>query len=323
MKFATSDGYQSVSRSYEVPSHYSQFQISGALPLYIKGEFGDYLTQIIRANGCHIQFNIFSMLEDKLLYPYTSYSVIPLHFMLQGDIQCWLEGFGEAWLIEKSINLFYVPGSKYHKAWFKPGLYKSFHIDFSPRTLRRLAIRYPELEDILVRISVHSGQGTRQHISYITPAVQKIVDEILYSCPSREPDLSTFVEIKGKELLLKYLQSTSIDSIHEPKTRKEFIDGVADFIKKHPDYPLTIRLLAKRFGTNETTLKKQFKQFTGKTIYRYLIDQRMKEAVELLNSGEIAIGDIAMRVGYEDFSSFDRAFSNYWGHPPAFYRKNK
>lgn len=291
--------------------------------MYVKGEFGEYLTQIIRADGCHVQLNIFSISEDKLLYPYTSYSVIPLHFMLQGDIQCWLEGFGEAWLVEKSINLFYVPGMKYHKAWFKPGLYRSFHIDFSPRMLKRLAIRYPELEDVLARISAHSGQGARQHTSYITPAVKKIIDEVLHSCPSEEPDLSTFVEIKSKELLLKYLQSTSIDGVDDPKTRKELIDDVADFIKKHPDYPFSIKLIAKRFGTNETTLKRCFKQFTGKTIYRFLIDQRMKEAIKLLHSGELAIGDISMRVGYEDFSSFDRAFSHYWGHSPAFYRKNK
>jgi AraC-like DNA-binding protein len=243
--------------------------------------------------------------------------------MLQGDLQCWLEGFGEAWLMEKSINLFYVPGLKYHKAWFKRGIYKSFHIDFSPGMLKRLAVKYPELEDVLARTSGHSGQGARKHISYITPVVKKIIDEVLYSCPSGEPDLSTFAEIKSKELLLKYLQSTSIDGIDDSETRKELIDDVAEFIKRHSDYPLTIRLLAKRFGTNETTLKRQFKQFTGKTIYGFLIDQRMKEAIILINSRELAIGEIAMRVGYEDFSSFDRAFSNYWGHSPAFYRKNK
>lgn len=306
-------------RVNEVPPHYSQFRMPAARPLYVRGAFGEYLTQIISAAGYHIQFNIFNILTDKEICPYSYYSAIPLHFMLRGNIKCLLQGFGEAWLIEKCINLFYVPGKIYHKAWFKPGFYKSFHIDFSPCTLKFLATKYRELENVLTRTAGQSDEGIQQHTSYITPAVQKIVYEVIHDCPVGEPDLSTFAEIKGKELLLKYLQNVPL--ISSRKTEKEFIDDVATFMKTHLDYPFTIRLLATIFSTNETALKKQFKRYRGQTIYSFLTARRMNEALRLLNLNELSIRDISISIGYDDFSSFDRAFSHYFGHSPSFYHR--
>ncbi len=304
----------------EVPDHYKQFNIANAKPLCIRGAFGDYLTQIIRAKNCRIQLNIFNILVDILAHPYMPRSVIPLHFTLKGNIKCYLEGFGEAWLIEKCANLFYVPGKIHHKAWFKPGFYKSFHIDFSPRILMRLATKHPELKEVLTRFSDRSIEGVRQHTSFITPEIQKIIKQILYFHPDREPELSTFTEIKSKELLLKYVQNTPLGLDPRPKTDKEFIDQIAAFIGAHLDYPFTIKLLGRTFAINETTLKRRFKQYTGQTIYAYLTRKRMEYAMKLLESG-VLVGDIAGRVGYHDFSSFDRSFRHYFGHSPAFYRR--
>jgi AraC-like DNA-binding protein len=241
--------------------------------------------------------------------------------MLEGNVKCLLGGFGEVWLTAKCINLFYVPGKIYHKALFKPGFYRSFHIDFSPQTFRHLAARYPELNDVLTRLGGHSTEGIQQHTSYITPVVQKIVNEVLYDCPAGEPDLSTFAEIKSKELLLKYLQNTPTDTSSIPLARKELIGQVAKFMETNLDFPFTIRMLATMFTTNETTLKRQFKQYTGQPIYAFLLQKRMEKALNLIENNALPIRTIALQIGYDDFSSFDRAFSHHFGHSPAFYRK--
>lgn len=321
MNFIRPDDSRFVSTSCEVPSQYSQYRLSGAIPLYVKGDFGDYLTQIIRTAGYDIQLNIFNILTEWWLHPNTLNSVIPLHFMLEGSIKCLLEGFGEAWLIEKCVNLFYVPGKIYHKAWFEPGFYRSFHIDFSPQTFRYLPARYPELNDVLTRLVGNSTSGVQQHTSYITPIVQKIVNEILHDCPVREPELSVFAEIKSKELLLKYVQNPPADAGNIQFTPKALIDQVTAFMETHLDYPFTIKLLAGMFTTNETALKRHFKQYTGQTIYTFLLEKRMEMAFNLLKDNTLPIRTIAQQVGYEDFSSFDRAFSHHFGHSPAFYRK--
>lgn len=321
MEFLPSSNHKFLFSLDTIPNDYRSYRIPGAKPLYVQGGFGNYLTQIIASQGCNIQLNLFKIIKKAYLHPFTVFPLLPLHFMLQGNIRCKLEGFGEAWLRENFYNLFYIPENIRHQAWFKKGFYISFHIDFSPEYLEWLATKHHELKDVKERLSEHSVKGVQQHYAPITPLIRNMIDEIMYRSPLEEPEKSTFTEIRGKELLLKYVQDTPINKAIISRNSKELMNNLISYINDHLDYPHSIRSLSRRYSLSETALRRQFMQYTGQTIGRFLLDKRMEKAMELLVTTTLPVRDIAMQVGYYDFSSFDRAFVREFGHSPGYYRR--
>lgn len=57
----------------------------------------------------------------------------------------------------------------------------------------------------------------------------------------------------------------------------------------------------------------RFASFVGKTPLQYLIRWRHQKAAGLLRSKDLAIADIALRVGYESEAAFNKSFERYRG----------
>src|SRR5690606_11865823 len=80
--------------------------------------------------------------------------------------------------------------------------------------------------------------------------------------------------------------------------------------------PPLISTLAKLVMLNEYKLKVGFKACYQQTIYRYVIEKKMKWALSLLKGGAYTVGEVAYEVGYQDISHFSNAFLKYYGHRP-------
>ncbi len=80
--------------------------------------------------------------------------------------------------------------------------------------------------------------------------------------------------------------------------------------------PVSLESLATRFGMSERTLRRRLAD-DGVT-YRDLVDRaRHLRAVTLLGEGERTITEVALLVGFEDATSFTRAFRRWTGEPPG------
>ena len=66
---------------------------------------------------------------------------------------------------------------------------------------------------------------------------------------------------------------------------------------------------------------RQFKKSTGLTPYKYILQQRMELAKQLLKQQELPISEIAMRCGFASQSSFTTAFRKYFDVTPKTYRQ--
>jgi AraC family transcriptional regulator len=62
--------------------------------------------------------------------------------------------------------------------------------------------------------------------------------------------------------------------------------------------------------------------YLGESLGAYIVRQRLETAVSLLRFSDESISDIAFKVGYENPSSFNKAFKKRYGISPAEYRKN-
>ena len=96
---------------------------------------------------------------------------------------------------------------------------------------------------------------------------------------------------------------------------------VGAYIRAHLSEKLTIMRLCQHFSVSSTLLKEDFRRAYGVPVHRFLIQQRLQRARELIRTTRMPIQQIAQSVGYESMSQFSAAFKQAYGTTPGRYRK--
>ena len=93
------------------------------------------------------------------------------------------------------------------------------------------------------------------------------------------------------------------------------------FIMNNYTLPISIDTIAQELYINRYQLMRTFKAETGDTINNYLIDYRMRIAIEFLNDRKLTIQEISARVGYQDSETFSKMFKKHIGCLPSEYKQ--
>jgi transcriptional regulator GlxA family with amidase domain len=107
------------------------------------------------------------------------------------------------------------------------------------------------------------------------------------------------------------------------KKKTDLLLNVQDFLTQNFAQDFTINDVSKHFGTNTLFLKRGFKTKFGITIHQYVMEKRLERAVELLETTELSIEEIAEKVGYKHVSSFSKVVKQKYGHSPSKLLMNK
>lgn len=95
-----------------------------------------------------------------------------------------------------------------------------------------------------------------------------------------------------------------------------------EYIDAHYNEPITMDMLAKRFGLSKSTFFSMFPQFTGLSLKQYIAKKRILEAESLIRSHpDMPLSEIASAVGYNEISTFYRNFIRIVGISPSSYKK--
>ena len=81
--------------------------------------------------------------------------------------------------------------------------------------------------------------------------------------------------------------------------------------------PPSLTELAHRIGTNTNTLKIEFKAQFGVPVFKYLQNERLKKAHNLITNEQKSIQEAAWAVGYDSLGSFSNAFEKKFGYRPS------
>lgn len=85
----------------------------------------------------------------------------------------------------------------------------------------------------------------------------------------------------------------------------------------------TLEDLAREAGLSRTVLHERFTALVGHPPMQYLARWRMQAAAALLARGGSKVAAIALEVGYDSESAFNRAFKRLVGVPPAAWRRGR
>ena len=101
----------------------------------------------------------------------------------------------------------------------------------------------------------------------------------------------------------------------------EKFNRVFDYIDRHLGEELSVERLSQVANFSKYHFHRQFSEYAGITVFRYIRLLRLKRAsYRLVFSEGTRIIDIALEAGFENPESFSRAFKNAFGQTPSQFR---
>ena len=98
--------------------------------------------------------------------------------------------------------------------------------------------------------------------------------------------------------------------------------NIIKYINEHYNsYDLSLEDISKNTFLTPAYICVIFKDFTGKTVNKYITEYRIMQAKELLKDSNIKMNDIALKVGYRDGNYFAKIFKKETGYSPSEYRR--
>lgn len=115
--------------------------------------------------------------------------------------------------------------------------------------------------------------------------------------------------------------NTFVDDDIASKKYYKKINNILGFIDSNYTNDITLEETASMMGFSKFYFAHMFKKYTNVTFYNYLIHKRIQKAQSLLKS-DISITEISMQSGFNNITSFCRAFKKITNYSPTEY-KNK
>lgn len=97
------------------------------------------------------------------------------------------------------------------------------------------------------------------------------------------------------------------------------IRAAKNIVIERMDEPPSLQELADEIGLSLKKLKEGFKKVYGETVYGFLFDYKMEVARKLLETGDLNVNEVGLKVGYSTASHFIAAFKKKYGTTPKKY----
>jgi AraC-like DNA-binding protein len=160
----------------------------------------------------------------------------------------------------------------------------------------------------------------------LTADMRMAIHQILL-CPFQGKTKCLFLESKVLELIshMRFQQTLRSECQSRSAHIKLLVDDrekiwqAKGILDENLEDPPSIPELARRSGINEFKLKAGFRQVFGTTPYRYLADQRLEAARQLLRECRMNVTEAAFAVGYSNLSHFAKIFYAKFGINPSEY----
>ncbi len=133
----------------------------------------------------------------------------------------------------------------------------------------------------------------------------------------------TFAKVKSLELLCLAIEAMTL--VDEPDPRRlrlsdydiRLLHRVRDELATSYASPLSLADMSRHIGMNRNKLSLGFKALFGSGVYEYCQQLRMQRARTLLQQGRLSVLEVALDVGFQNQSSFSRAYKQFYGCAPS------
>lgn len=89
------------------------------------------------------------------------------------------------------------------------------------------------------------------------------------------------------------------------------------YVDRHFRSPLTLAGVAAQAHLSPNYFSERFREFTGTSFQKYLLQRRLRFARSLLASTSLGVTEICHAAGFNSLSHFGRAYRNWYGESPT------
>lgn len=166
----------------------------------------------------------------------------------------------------------------------------------------------------LVNPKDHYVEGPKFYMTHVMDNVVNQVFNIRYEGKTKMMFFRSQMTILLSHFF-GYLSNIKSDTVKD--TEREKLHQAKEILANNLDAPPSLSELSRQIGLNDFKLKKNFKELFGVPVFKYLQNERMAKAHQLLRAGDMSIQEVAWNVGYDSLSSFSNAFSKKYGFRPS------
>ena len=264
-------------------------------------------------------FKIFHIREKKdikLENHHHDFSKIVI--LIDGDLTYYIEG--KAYIL-KPWDILFVNKNEIHKPVVNPDkYYERIVIWLNPDFMAKYAQGNNDLLkcfEVAIKNNYNLLRLNMKSIEVIKNLIQDI-----QSCNNSNEfgseilKESLFVQLMVlmNRLFLNSDKNRDIEDIQYDKT----IEGVLNYINSNLENDLSIDTIASEFFISKYYLMRKFKNQIGSSIHNYVVQKRLILARSLISDG-LSMSSVCSRCGFNDYSSFVRAFKKVYGVSPSNY----
>ena len=264
-------------------------------------------------------FKIFHIRDKKdIKFEYHHHDFSKIVILIDGDLTYYIEG--KAYIL-KPWDILFVNKNEIHKPVVNPDkYYERIVIWLNPDFMAKYAQGNNDLLkcfEVAIKNNYNLLRLNMKSIEVIKNLIQDI-----QSCNNSNEfgseilKESLFVQLMVlmNRLFLNSDKNRDIEDIQYDKT----IEGVLNYINSKLENDLSIDTISSEFFISKYYLMRKFKNQIGSSIHNYVVQKRLILARSLISDG-LSMSSVCSRCGFNDYSSFVRAFKKVYGVSPSNY----
>ncbi|GGG96840.1 AraC family transcriptional regulator [Silvibacterium dinghuense] len=130
-------------------------------------------------------------------------------------------------------------------------------------------------------------------------------------------------DLLGMSLTVALLRKYGAPRATSPQGNRHQVRRVLEFIREHSHDSLRLEQLAEVAGMSVFHFARIFREATGLTPHRYVLEERIRRAGALLERGSRSMAEVAAETGFATPQHFARAFRSVTGLSPSAWRQQR
>lgn len=264
-------------------------------------------------------FKIFHIRDKKdIKFEYHHHDFSKIVILIDGDLTYYIEG--KAYIL-KPWDILFVNKNEIHKPVVNPDkYYERIVIWLNPDFMAKYAQGNNDLLkcfEVAIKNNYNLLRLNMKSIDIIKNLIQDIQNcnnSNEFGSEILKESLFVQLMVLMNRLFLNSDKNRDIEDIQYNKT----IEGVLNYINSNLENDLSIDTIASEFFISKYYLMRKFKNQIGSSIHNYVVQKRLILARSLISDG-LSMSSVCSRCGFNDYSSFVRAFKKVYGVSPSNY----
>jgi len=199
----------------------------------------------------------------------------------------------------------------------------------NPTQCLALAIDHNKIEETLVFLNERYPKEEdtwklyhENYFFYNNTELANTINKLIRECMSYSVTKDALVDLALQELLVRIVQTQTVQRTNDnnaPDTGST-IYAITQYIRENITKSINLKELSDKACMSTTSFYRYFKRELGMSPIEYILNEKIKQAKQLLKDPGIQINEVCFLAGFDDCNYFIRLFKKYEGITPKQYQ---